>query len=69
MSVGEQIREWRVRVDLSQDDLAQRLGVTQGLISQLERGAVKLTVERARDIAGVCGVSPSEWQSLLTESV
>lgn len=38
MSVGHNILEARVRVPMSQRELAEKLGVTQGAVSQWELG-------------------------------
>jgi len=39
MGVGEQIKDWRKRAGLRQQDLAELVGVTQAAISRWEGGA------------------------------
>jgi transcriptional regulator with XRE-family HTH domain len=36
---------WRKRADLSQEELASAVGVTQGMISQWENGRADITLE------------------------
>lgn len=45
------LREWRKHRKLSQEELADRVGATHGLISQLERGITGLTHERLERLA------------------
>ena len=47
---GAQYHAERVALGLSQVELAQMLGVTHGLISQRERGLVRVTPEAASEI-------------------
>jgi transcriptional regulator with XRE-family HTH domain len=39
------LREWRVHLGLSQEQLARRLGTSKGVISRYESGARGMTVE------------------------
>lgn len=64
MTNGRRIRDWRQRAGLRQEDVADSLGISQATISALERDDIALTVDRARRIADLCGVSPSEWGAL-----
>ena len=41
MTVGKIIREKRIEAGLSQDKLAEKMGVSQSHIAQIERGAIK----------------------------
>lgn len=45
---AQRVREARERIDMPQMDLASRIGVSQGLISAMERGAVPPTKDKAR---------------------
>jgi transcriptional regulator with XRE-family HTH domain len=48
VSVGESVRIIRELQGLSQNELAQRTGISQATISGIENDRVKLGVERAR---------------------
>jgi transcriptional regulator with XRE-family HTH domain len=43
--IGQHIREKRIKLNISQSELATRLGVSQGLISRIEHGEHPLTVD------------------------
>ncbi|CAK1253105.1 helix-turn-helix transcriptional regulator [Fructobacillus tropaeoli] len=61
-NVGIFIKEYRNRRRLSQTEFAQRAGVTQTIISNLERGQVKsLTTVNATGIARAMGMTISEF--------
>jgi len=47
--------QFRVDQKLSQEDLAERLGVSPGLISHYETGARPVPAERVRDIVVATG--------------
>lgn len=57
------VRDWRKHRKLSQEELADRLGVTHGLISQLERGITGLTHDRLESLAEVLGCSAADLLS------
>lgn len=57
MRIGERIRIERVKRKLSQQKLAERSGVTQSLISQIERGTNRETVHLIA-IARALGIDP-----------
>jgi|SRR5581483_2392569 len=46
------IREWREFRDLSQEELADRIGMTGGNLSLLERGLINYTADNLEAIAG-----------------
>lgn len=46
------IRELRLRRRMTQEDLARRAGVSQSLLSRIERGERRPRVETAEKIAG-----------------
>lgn len=54
------IREYRARDRLSQDDLAQRVGVRRETIGHLENGRYNPSLKLAMDIANVFGVTVEE---------
>ena len=51
VSVGESVRIVRELQGLSQNDLAQRTGISQATISAIENDRVRLGVERAKTLA------------------
>lgn len=51
VSVGESVRILRELQGLSQNQLAERTGIPQATISNIERGRVNLGVERAKALA------------------
>jgi transcriptional regulator with XRE-family HTH domain len=57
--VGEKIRELRQARGWSQQNLAERVGVVQSAISQIERGTAGPTLGTLFDIARVLGVMPA----------
>ena len=51
VSVGESVRIVRELQGLSQNELAQRTGISQATISAIENDRVRLGVERAKTLA------------------
>lgn len=51
---------WRKHRGLSQEDLAERAGVTQGLISQLETGKTDYTGETLEKLAKALDCEPGD---------
>jgi predicted transcriptional regulator len=47
---GSELREKRTRLDLSQKDLADRLGLSQPYIQRIESGKVNITLVQAQRI-------------------
>jgi transcriptional regulator with XRE-family HTH domain len=59
--MGDHVKSLRDSKGWTQEKLAERAGVTQSFISQIERGArVKLSLENAGKIAHALGVDVSE---------
>ena len=56
MSIGESIRRHRMEKQLTQTQLADRVGVSESMICQLERGTKTLTVPLGNQIAEALGV-------------
>lgn len=60
-NIGIFIKEQRTRRRLSQTEFARRAGVSQSIISNLERGRVKsVTAVHAEGIARAVGISLNE---------
>lgn len=60
MEAPNRIRELRLAGDLSQQELADAIGVSKVTISDLERGKMQLTVEYMRRIARALGVTAAD---------
>jgi transcriptional regulator with XRE-family HTH domain len=59
-TVAEKIRIERLRLNLSQQNLADELGITVAAYSNLERGVSEISVNRLIIIAGILKKSP-QW--------
>ena len=55
LKIGEKIRKLRVANDLTQEELANRAGLTKGYISQLERDLTYPSIITLKDILDVLG--------------
>ena len=61
--VGHKIRKVRELRSLTQERVANELGMTTSGYSRIERGEVKLSLSRLEQIAGVLGVQPLDLTS------
>lgn len=57
MSVAENVRKLRAEKSMTQRELADKVGVSQPMIQQIERGSKIPSVVLGRDIAAALGVS------------
>lgn len=64
---GATVRVIREAYGISQDDLAARCGITQGALSNIERGIHGTTTETARKLADGLGVPLESITYPLTE--
>jgi transcriptional regulator with XRE-family HTH domain len=55
MQGGQIIREARRRANLTQRELAGRVGTTQSAIARIERGATEPSYDRVRQLLQACG--------------
>lgn len=55
--IAQKIRRLRQNRDLSQDNMADELGITKGAYSKIERGVTAITVDRLSEIAGILKVA------------
>lgn len=58
--VGRNIRTYRLRAGISQEELAGRMGVEQGYVSRLEAGSRNPTVSTIAEAANALGVSAAD---------
>ena len=63
--VGRAIARHRVAANLTQEQVAERLGIGNEAVSRMERGVVMPTVQRLVELADIFGCDASE---LLTEA-
>ena len=54
--IAQKIRRLRQNRDLSQDNMADELGITKGAYSKLERGVTAISVDRLDQISKVLNV-------------
>lgn len=67
METGQKIREYRSIKGLSQEYVAQQLGITQRAFSKIERGEVKVSTFMLEKIANVLDLDNKEF--LLDNSI
>ena len=60
MTFKTRIREFRARYDMTQDDLARKVGVRRETISFLERGRYNPSLKLAHDVAKAMNTSIDE---------
>lgn len=58
--MGNRVKEMRLALGLSQEEIAQRLGVTRGAISRIETGTTNLTPAMARSLCREFSVN-EDW--------
>jgi transcriptional regulator with XRE-family HTH domain len=58
--IGQRIRKAREVRDITQEDLAFKIGITTSYMGQLERGERNLNVDKILKIARVIKVDPGE---------
>src|SRR5215469_4807091 len=63
---GHRLAERRKALDLSQSEVAERMGVTKSRVSQIERGEVSTIEAVARYVQAIGGISRSPRSSATT---
>nr|WP_321153051.1 helix-turn-helix transcriptional regulator [uncultured Acetatifactor sp.] len=66
MSIGENIKKCRTEIGLSQKELGKKLGVSQAMIAQYEKGKRIPKMETVSKIASALGVTLTEIYSNLS---
>ena len=61
MELGSKIRQMRLQLSLTQEELADRCELTKGYISQLENDLTSPSIATLIDILNALGTSPSEF--------
>ncbi|WP_375561224.1 helix-turn-helix domain-containing protein [Bernardetia sp. OM2101] len=56
-SIGEVIKQARVKLGLSQDDMAEQLETTQNAYSKLERGITTMSISRLTELCRILGIN------------
>jgi len=59
--IGRKIRNLRAAADLTQDELAERADLTDGFISQVERGRTSISIDSLKQILDALNVSLSDF--------
>jgi predicted transcriptional regulator len=58
--LGENLRKWRLKKNMSQGNLATALSVDRAYISNIENGRMNPTLSTLEKIANALGISSSE---------
>ena len=58
--LGENLRKWRLKKEMSQGNLATSLNVDRAYISNIENGRMNPTLSTLEKIANSLGISSSE---------
>lgn len=61
IEIGRKLKQYRLQLDLTQEELAQRTELTKGYISQLENDLCSPSIATLQDILNVLGVSLQEF--------
>lgn len=69
MDIGKNIKRVRQERGLTQKQLAESVGVTSPMITQIERGTRHATMELGKEIADALGCDVNEFYKPLTAAV
>lgn len=67
ITIGRKIKEFREALDISQQELADRLGVSRPTVSQIENGERKIYAEEIKKLAKIFNVSADRLLNLEKE--
>lgn len=57
MSIGDNIKRLRTGKNIKQVELAERVGITQSMMAQIERGTKSVTLQLGKQFADIFGCS------------
>ena len=60
MTIGDNIRRYRENIDITQTELAKRIGKTRSVVSQYESGKIRPRMGTVEDLASALGVRKSD---------
>lgn len=63
--VRETLKAWRTRAKLTQEQLADALGIDRTTVNRYEAGTIAMTAQRVYAVASACGVDDAEISSAL----
>lgn len=66
-AIGKRIKLMRIKADITQEQLAEILGVTTPYVSRLERGSKSINLKRLMEIADV--LSPDSLDPLVCDNL
>jgi transcriptional regulator with XRE-family HTH domain len=61
MNIGEKIRNLRSSSELTQEELAERAGLTKGFISQIENDLTSITLDNLESLLTALNMTPGEF--------
>ena len=61
IEIGRKIKQYRLQLGLTQEELADRTELTKGYISQLENDLCSPSIATLQDILNILGVSLQEF--------
>jgi transcriptional regulator with XRE-family HTH domain len=61
MTFGQMLESYRLGEEMSQKDLSECLGISPSSVCDLEKGRKIPTIARAKEIAGILGLSEKLW--------
>ena len=67
-TVGATLVRLRKKAGITQDELAEWTGISQGHISHLEKTGELISIEHVRNLADAFGMSPGELMAILWDT-
>ncbi len=61
MSIGENIKARRIEKNMKQAELARKVGITQSMLCQIERGTKVPTLPLSKELAEVLGCDVNDF--------
>lgn len=66
VAIGRRVKKYRLQAKLTQSDLAEKLDVSVGFVSQIERGSTEVSLKRLESIANTMN---TKLEYLISDSV